>query len=812
VRKVLWLTAWTALVGFTAACSSSPGGVAGPPGTLDASGGAGGGDGGIVIDSGGGGPQHCGPNEPCESGVCANGICCPSANDACGSRCCPAEQVCLFDQCVVPGKACQSSSDCASGQYCETALGKSNADAGPGDAGGADATCTEPVANAGRCLKLPPQCPGDAGAPEGGSCIENCQYHPPPGKLDATVKWQWGQSIVPTVDPTFTDVWATPTVARVYDANCDGKVDENDPPDVIFVSGNAQQTCCSCGGYSPSTCLTGKLRMLDGQNGHDIWTLEKATPTSSGFAGMSVALGDIDGDGRIDIVAMTGEGYIAMIDANGKVERVSDQPVGGKGASAFGWGGGIAIGDMDGDGHPEIAFGRTLYSTTGNTITRLWVGTGGYGSSDGTADEALSFFSDLNGDGKLELVAGNTAYELDGSMLWNNTSLPDGFNAVADFDGDGNPDVVLIANGKIWILQGATGAIELGPVALPGTGNGGPPTVADFDGDGKPEIGVAMANKYSVMKPDYANHTINVLWSAANHDLSSSVTGSSVFDFQGDGKAEVIYNDECFLWVFDGQTGAVDLAVPTTSFTATEASLVADVDGDGHADIVMISNGADPSSAGWGCDVAPWNQPDPANNRPAWTAPAGAPAYRGITVYGDAQNSWVGTRTLWNEHAYHVSNICDSRDSACAAPNVYGSIPKHEKDNWKVPWLNDFRQNVQDKGIFDAPDATVSLTVDCTTPPVLHVSVRNIGSAGLPAGVQVDVFVEAGASETQLGTVTTTHALLPGQTETLDFTAPAGNSASQIYVARISTTNANFHECRTDNDSSAKASANCGPT
>src|SRR4029079_4470445 len=133
----------------------------------------------------------------------------------------------------------------------------------------------------------------------------------------------------------------------------------------------------------------------------------------------------------------------------------------------------------------------------------------------------------------------------------------------------------------------------------------------------------------------------------------------------------------------------------------------------------MVSNGADPSAAGWKCDVAPWNQPDPATGRPAWAPPTGATAYRGMTMFSDAANSWVGTRTLWNQHTYHVSNICDDRDGACDGPNnVYGRIPKAEKANWKLPWLNNFRQNVQDKGLFDAPDATVALSVDCVSPVV----------------------------------------------------------------------------------------------
>src|SRR5205823_7464634 len=137
--------------------------------------------------------------------------------------------------------------------------------------------------------------------------------------------------------------------------------------------------------------------------------------------------------------------------------------------------------------------------------------------------------------------------------------------------------------------------------------------------------------------------------------------------FEGDGRAEVIYNDECFLWVFEGATGKVRFATSTTSFTATEASVVADIDGDGRSEILMISNGASPVN--WKCMD---NQGKPSTvNGVTWVPGTQmGQSYRGITAFGDRANAWVGTRTLWNQHAYHVTNICDDRDTACNPPNV----------------------------------------------------------------------------------------------------------------------------------------------
>ncbi len=143
--------------------------------------------------------------------------------------------------------------------------------------------------------------------------------------------------------------------------------------------------------------------MLNGRTGQEIWSLDKASPTSMGFDGNSIAIGDIDGDGRIDIVAITGEGNIVLIDGDGNVERTSAAVPAGGTAAGFAWGGGLAIADLDLDGFPEIIYGASVFSTTNNAITLAWTGTGGTG---GAATEELSTAADLDlaPDGHLEVA------------------------------------------------------------------------------------------------------------------------------------------------------------------------------------------------------------------------------------------------------------------------------------------------------------------------------------------------------------------------------------------------------------------------
>ena len=262
---------------------------------------------------------------------------------------------------------------------------------------------------------------------------------------------------------------------------------------------------------------------------------------------------------------------------------------------------------------------------------------------------------------------------------------------------DGRPEILVIANGRLFVFSAGDGTLQR-DIDLQDGSRGGAPNVDDFDGDGFPELGTAFLSRYIMYdfqspsaacpawpevleegQPPPAGNpprqpggacssdadctageaVCNPLlgqcvclhngWQSRTEDDSSRVTGSSVFDFNGDGAAEVIYNDECRFRIYNGLNGEILFSEPSESRTRVEYPVVADVDNDGNAEIVFCTT----TESGF-CSENLDNQYN-----------------AGIEVWGDASDTWVSARRIWNQHAYHVTNVTES-----------GAIPRREPESW----------------------------------------------------------------------------------------------------------------------------------
>lgn len=388
--------------------------------------------------------------------------------------------------------------------------------------------------------------------------------------------------------------------------------------------------------------------------------------------------------------------------------------------------------DDDGDGvidendPPDIVhipmFGGQVMTLSGDVDATdgsiRGVGEHGQGSGLELDCCALSVAADIDQDGAMEVVVGNALYDADGNTIWANDS-PDGFVAVANFDDDVAGEIVVTSPTAEVRLQDDDGTV-VWRTFLPG-GFIGPALLVDVDEDAWPEIGVATMDTYHML-----DHDGGSLWSMPIYDDTSGILGSSAFDFEGDGTVEILFADQTDLWVFDGATGAVKHRESQHgAMTATEYPIVADVDGDGEAEIVFVSSGG-----------------------------FGGP--EGITVIGDADGSWQPARPIWNQHAYDITSVDDAGITQ-TAPTA----------NWLIH--NSFRaQDITPRTTpreDAAPIITDICTIECDRGRLrVTAHVGSSGTADLPAGVWASLYSLSGTGDTFLGAFQTEAPVAPGNT------------------------------------------------
>lgn len=632
---------------------------------------------------------------------CVEGACVAPCESGvrCDGACCGAEQACVSSACQSLGDPCTDSYDCPEGAFCEPTLG--------------------------RCLPQfdPVEC----------QVVPEFESFAPAEEWSANSFEEFPDYARSTVMPVVVDL------------------DGDRVPEVVasfFWSG---------AGSGPGECR-GVLRVLDGRTGAPVWSLEDAFG-SQVSACPTHAAADLDGDGTPEIVTLRHDGRLVALRADGSMFWLSTRTDGG----AFSVGtwltyanAAIAIGDLVPGGGPEIAVGGVVFDSAG---VHLWSTPAAIAEGENNGyNGGLPLIADVNVDGQPDLVTGRSAWNHDGTLLWT-AEGSDGYPAVGNFDDDPQAEVVRVSFGAVSLLDGVDGNVQWGPVAVPGGGRGGPPTIADFDGDGQPEIGVAGATNYVVFDP---TGDADILWQRPTQDASSNATGSAVFDFEGDGAAEVVYGDECYVRAYRGSTGEELFALPNPSGTQHEYPVTADVDADGNTEILFVANGVAGAAEFRGCE-----------SNPGWDA-AGR---FGVFVFGDSADRWVRTRRVWNQHTYHVTHTTST-----------GSVVAPEPNNWQVSGLNNFRQNTQGEGVFNAPDLSVSLSVSLSMCPslVLRARVTNVGSLGVPAGVPVTF--RAGPLDAPgevVATGVTDAALLPGASVIVEAVVEVEGDGPFSFVAEV---------------------------
>jgi len=338
--------------------------------------------------------------------------------------------------------------------------------------------------------------------------------------------------------------------------------------------------------------------------------------------GGGVAVADVDGDGRLDVIVVQGGPVVdtsvgpaasVYLNDGGRPPRFEVAGVAGDGH-----GQGIATGDYDNDGRVDLyltAFGR-------NRLLRN-VGAGRFEdvtAAAGVGDERWSVpavFFDFDADGWLDLWIGNyldftpeRARVCRAAIGAVDYCAPGVYDGVADR---------LFRNRADGTFEDVTDTSGIGTVARPALGA----ISADLDGDGLIDLYVANDGARNQQWMNRGNGTFVdealLRGTALNTDGAAEAgMGVDAGDFDGDGDLDLflthLIGETNTLYVNDGSgmfhdgTIGAGLGAPSRTMTGFGTRFV-DVDGDGWLDLV-VGNGSVGMLADLGSDPFPYHQPN----------------------------------------------------------------------------------------------------------------------------------------------------------------------------------------------------------
>lgn len=455
-----------------------------------------------------------------------------------------------------------------------------------------------------------------------------------------------------------------------------------------------------------------RLIAVHGNDGSAAFSVNASQPTANPPIQLcdpfsELAAGDIDGDGFPEIIAVDGHtgsatdsfrSQLLAFEHDGTYKWTSQDVV--EDPLIDSMGGGITkplIADINGDGTPEIVVryfakgpltpagltGEDYVTVFDNRGRILWTARGGGSGNGDLLGNVVAEDIDLDGD--LEILAADDVFDHQGQLLRSAATCSSCLNpidiAVANLDDDPFPEIVYLDRFAQLYVYEHTGVLKWGPLD---TGAGASLlTIGDVDGDGKAEIVVTADRNIAVVSRDGASiRSIPVPLSNG-----SNFGNTTIFDLNGDGKPELIYLAGTgpfdtgsgtgaaqfgAVMIFDGQTGTHLHSIKSpNSGNQRQGPVVADVDGDGSAEIV---------TGGWN----------------------GSPM---IHVFEAKNGQWAKARPIYNQFNYSVTNV-----------NNDGTIPARPEINWLTPGLNNYRVNIplpqertgdKDQFTYKANDGTV---------------------------------------------------------------------------------------------------------
>jgi hypothetical protein len=411
------------------------------------------------------------------------------------------------------------------------------------------------------------------------------------------------------------------------DVNGDGN------PDLVFVTSGFEDK-------GPQG--TGQVTILLGSGGSSFQhPISYQVPPYGGLV-TSFAIGDLNGDGKLDIgVADVIVGNVGTIVTGSIVTFL------GNGDGTFQAGpvkaltvgpSSVALADLNGDGKLDLAIDADLVTSSvempiGAVAVAIGNGDGTFAAPSYMQASGSSFaIGDMNKDGIPDIVTGGTILfgdgkgsfptrqdyyvpEAGGVILFDPTQRDDyvpqtGAVILTDFDGDGRMDVV-IAGGIPALLTGLYGSTITVLFGLPDGTFFGPPVstvpafsqpggfitdlrTADFNGDGIPDI--LYAGEYGV----------GAMLGKGDGTFAPSFTSPqpsgwevAIGDFNGDGKQDIVsvlfsLQGAGVLTFFAGNGDGTFQTPVKTTIPAGPADLVAgDFNGDGKLDLaVLFSTGS----------------------------------------------------------------------------------------------------------------------------------------------------------------------------------------------------------------------------